>query len=270
MKQISIGIQVGFEIPAQAPGFVGTLAALSTMTTSGHLWQPDDRSDCAAYIDLSNVASVTTTGGNITNIANLSTAAGSAGSSLDLSDGGVSGRRPAYTSGVSADFNGTSNILGSGAFSLAQPCTVVVGFKLLSGVASNAGIVDARTSGQRMIFCQNATNHVLAAYMGGAAVLSQANGSYADDTATAAGAAFSTTTTSGDGTIFRALGQTNVGPGTQVGAAAASGWVIGARGGTNGAGANFCKCSIYKAAIFTSALSAADLAIAVAWANIHN
>lgn len=164
--------------------------------------------------------------------------AGTAGTNADYTDGGTTSRRPTYTSGVKVSYDGVNNWVASAAFNLNQPSSTLVKVAVLSGAASNNGILDAITAGQRMTFVANSTNRILAIYAAGASTLQHTatSGDYVVGTPVVVAAVFNSAVQSRIGI----RGETPDVGATNIGTSNASGVVQGSRGG----GANKCNCEI--------------------------
>lgn len=72
--------------------------------------------------------------------------AGSGGTTWDVTDGGVSTRRPTYTSGVKVAFDGSTDYLVGSTASISAPFTRVCKASIDAGGANNIGIVGSSNS----------------------------------------------------------------------------------------------------------------------------
>jgi hypothetical protein len=125
-------------------------------------WTPLAVNGLVAWYDARFPTDITLTSGAVSTWANH---AGSGGTSWNVTDGASSVRRPAYTSGISVDFDGTSDRLSTAGTSPAQPVTVVMK-ALCANDSANMYIADGNGFNTRVIHANTPVTGVLRIYAG--------------------------------------------------------------------------------------------------------
>lgn len=207
-------------------------------------FSPAQISGLVAYMDARYIADVTLTAGAVSTWANH---AGSGGAAWNLTDGGTSSRRPAYSTGYSIDFDGTNHWLSGAGASLPEPYTFLIGVRILPGAAADICLSDGTSINTGFMDINNTATGTVQIYNGTSFV--SAAGMVTIGTQTAIAGVYNGT----NSVIYPRLQPATTGDVGNV--STRSGWTLAARGN----GSVTAKISVYWVALYSRALTVTEI-----------